>query len=174
MPDPEFFAGGDDVDLLHLDSESDKLRAAAENKARYDAFLRASADRAKSLPREDVRAKAFAATNLMLSNIILGRVKPKSAKEAADVAKITYELGRRETGDEDLATQITTPEQRQAVLGGIKDLLLAAKARAVEDGLIPPEAEILDAEVVDEDDLARGEAAGVPVRSATQIGRAHV
>lgn len=176
MPaDPEYTAGGTlDVDLvesltdadLHSDTRAAQIEEARKNRAQYEAFLRGADERVRTLPREGIRGKAFAATNLMLSNILTGRIKPKTAEEAAKVAKITYDLGRREVGDEDLATQITSPESRERAMESVRDMLLAAKARAVEEGLLPPPDEILDAEVVDEDDLAAGEAAGVPVRSA--------
>lgn len=175
MAEPEFTAGDelpDDLvpalnDALH-DTDIERRQVADLNRRKYEAFLKGSEERVKTLPREDIRGLAFSVSNLMLRNLLTGRVKVKSAKEAADVAKITYDLGRREVGDEDLATTITSPEQRARALEEIGGMLAAARARAVEAGQAPPlPPDVIDVDAIDTAELAAGEAAGVPVRSAT-------
>jgi hypothetical protein len=153
---------------LHADTSAEKVEEARLNKARYEAFLRGSKERAETLPREDIRAKAFGVTNLMLSNLLTGRIVPRNAKEAADVAKIAYELGRREVGDEDLSIQIVTPEARARAKAEVAELLVNVRARAIEAGHLAPDgAPVEDAEVVDVEEVRRGEEAGLPRRSAT-------
>lgn len=167
MPDEPSFESGQGVEWdLHADSNQELVDQARENKARWDAFIRGAKERSEALPRENIRGEAYGVASLMFKNLLTGRIKPKSAKEAAEVAKIAYEIGRKETGDEDLATQVASPEQRARAEEGIRAIFATVQARAIEAGAAPviDVAEIVDAEVLE--DVAAGEAAGVVARES--------
>lgn len=166
MADDGYEAGSGSEWDLHDGPSEELVEQARQNKARWDAFVRGSKERAVALPREDIRAEAFGVASLMFKNLLTGRLKPDNAKQAAEIAKIAYEVGRRETGDEDLATQVQTPEQRARAEEGLRALLATVQARALGAGDMPIPVldveEIVDADVLE--DVAAGEAAGVVAR----------
>lgn len=124
-----------------------EVSQASERRRQYEAFARAADQRADMLPRTMIAKLGFATADLMLMSIVNRTVKPKTAKEAIEVAKIALDIARREEGETDVTITIKTAEQRQAALERIGQMRTAAQARrALEAG--PP---IEDAVVIDED-----------------------
>ena len=154
-----------EADQGHLSDTTEERRlAAARNKAAFESFVRGGKARAEMLPRGGIQNLAFGVTGLMLNQLMTGRLKPASAKEAADIARITHDIARKESG-EDGTTVVRSPEERERAVAAILELANAAKARAIEAGAIVED--VID--VVDPD-IEEGVANTPPVRS-TPSGR---
>lgn len=149
-------------------ADLERRNQALQAKREFEAFIRGSAARVDMLPRGPIKGLGFAVADLMLMKILNGTVKPKSAKEAIDVAKGALDIARREAGESDTTVTISTPEQREIAIARAGELYAKAKERqALESGDDP---EITDAEVVDDDVVAGTAAGSVPQSSPTRIG----
>lgn len=118
------------------DEHAARLAAARRNKAELESFVRGSMARAESLQRGLLPRLGFAVADLMLMEIVTGRLKPKTAKEAADIAKVALDIARRESGEPDSSIVIGTPEQRAAAIAKISELKAIAEQRQLTAG--PP------------------------------------
>jgi hypothetical protein len=130
MPTPE-------AALEAFGAAEEREAIARENRARFDRLVKGGKARAAMLSREDIAQLAWGGAELMLLNIVTGRLKPKSAKEAADVAKALTDIARRELGEADTSIVIRTPEQREAAQSRAAELLATVYQRA---GMEPPKA----------------------------------
>lgn len=151
----------------------ERVQIAAANKARFEGAVRGAQARAEMLPRSIISQLAYGVSAKMLVELIRGTYKPKSAKEAADIAKITYELARRESGESDLTITITTPEERAKALETLRILRETALARA---GMAPTAAltsgaaePIYEAELVEDEPADAGL---IPRSAAVRTGPA--
>lgn len=73
-------------------------REAAIRKALYVFRVQGAKLRAELLPRTMLQSLADGTTGLMMSMIMQGELKPATAKEAAEVAKIAHAIARVESG----------------------------------------------------------------------------
>lgn len=150
--------------------EIERRRDALAAKAEFEAFIRGGQARSTLLPRAMLRDLAWAAADLMVLKIVNGHLKPKSAKEAADIARMMQEVARREAGESDTTVTITTPEQRANAIARFTEMREQAMRRqAIEAGQGPADDSIEDADVVD-DDLVAGTEAGYSVPQSTPSG----
>lgn len=87
---------------------TDEVRARAREeqkrrKAEFEYRLAGALARSGKLPKKLTAALGHGAANLMLAMIVQGELRPVTAKEAADVAKVAHEIARsaqgRGTGD---------------------------------------------------------------------------
>lgn len=108
-----------------------QVRTAEERKAIF-LFNKAGAlARAGQLPRLLTGNLSAGATNLMLVSILQGELKPATAKEAAEVAKITHAIFREASGA--TAGNINlTPEERRDRLSQVDQLQKDLEHRAKE------------------------------------------
>jgi hypothetical protein len=145
---------------------ADRRQQAAIAKAQFEAFVKGANARAEMLPRTDLAKLGFGVAHRMLSEVITGRVQPKSAKEAMDVAKAAMDIARRETGEGDTQVIIRTPEDRARAVASIAELRAVARARQIEGAQADIE-EIEDAEVIEDTDadIVAGTLAGLVPRS---------
>lgn len=118
-------------------------------KRAYENFVAGGKARSSYLPRELIAGLAFATVDLMLLRIVNGTVKPKSAKEAAEVARIAHELARKEVGEADARFVISSPEERAKALARLQEMHQLVRQRALEAGQDGQPIE--DAIVVEED-----------------------
>ena len=124
-----------------------KAQEATAAKIAFERLVRSAVVRAEMLPRGHIAPLGFAVADLMLMGIVTGRYKPKSAKEAIDIAKAAQEIARRETGDADTTIVIRGPEQRQAAVDRVVEIRAQIEQRAIDSGR-----PIVDAEIVEEPD----------------------
>lgn len=139
-------------DLLSAseDEHATRVALARRNRAEVEALIRGSAARADLLKRGLLPSLGFGVADLMLMQVITGKLKPTTAKEAMEVAKVALEIARRESGEADQSIVIGTPEQRANAIERIATLQAAAQARALVAG--QPIGEIPDGEpAVDRD-----------------------
>jgi hypothetical protein len=109
LEDPDL----DNVFVLHNDdgsytaADADKLRAEGRETARKNAAKRKAIEihrmegsqrRVALWPRHLTKGLAVATVNRMLAAIVMGEIEPRSAEEAARVAKIADEIARKEAG----------------------------------------------------------------------------
>ena len=87
---------------------------------------------ATSVPRELVGSLAAGVANMMLVEILVGDLKPKTVREAADAAKVALEIARLEAGEGNPAPADMTAEQRAAKLAEARDALERVRAGAGE------------------------------------------
>jgi len=154
---------------LREPDDSARRASAIEGRARFDAFVRGANARAELLDENDISALGHGVTHLMLSHIITGRLKPKTAKEAVDVAKVAQDIARKADGSADVGIMIRTPEERQRAIAQIAELRAIAAARVLEAGqatsLDGPD--VIDVEVVEPDIVAGTAAGSIPPSSPT-------
>lgn len=143
----------------------DRRERAARKKAEYEAFTRGAMARTEYHPRTGIAKLAFGVSNRMLMEIMTGRLTPKTAKEAADIAKIAQSIAKAEVGDGDGDIRILSDEDRLRAYETVAGLRNAANARAVEAAQSEV-VEIEDAEVVEDEELIAGAVAGLVPRSA--------
>lgn len=119
IPTPDVI---DQADREALSPEERRRLDAVIARSRFDAQTRGALARADMLDRQDIARLAFGVTELMLIDLITGRVKPRNAKEAADVGKIAQAIGRTELGIHADAIDIRTPQDRENAIEAIKQL----------------------------------------------------
>lgn len=139
----------DTPEVLHeaFGATDDRAETAARNRAEFEGFVRGADARAALLPRANLGQLAFAASRLMVMQILTGRLKPKTAKEASDIAKAMNELGRRESGEADSTIVIQSAEQRQTAIDRIKELNMLALERGAEATVAQPVLDVSGTEV---------------------------
>jgi hypothetical protein len=123
---------------------------AAGRKAIFEHNRRGAEARSGRLPKKLLPSLAAGVTNLMLVNILQERVVPQTAKEAADVAKITAGILKDSLG-EGRGTAPLTAEERAKKVGDAEKLEKLLEKRAAEANAALGGA-ALDGEVWDVDD----------------------
>lgn len=88
--------------------------------------------RAAEYNRDLIPLLSFGVSAEMLANLLdpQNELKPKTAKEAIEVAKIALEIGRREMGEGEPGVESLTGDQRQAKIDKANELLAQAQAAA--------------------------------------------
>lgn len=110
-------------------------KTAEERRAEF-MFNRAGAlARASQLPRLLTAQLSAGVSNLMLVKIMQGELKPQTAKEAADIAKIAHGIFKESSGQ---ASSTLTPQERDERMGQIDKLSgeLAARAKAASEEML--------------------------------------
>jgi hypothetical protein len=154
--------------LEEFGDDSKRRAIAAENRAAFERMSRGALARADLLDRAHLPQLGFAVADLMLMQLVTGRLKPKTAKEAMDVAKLAAELARKESGEADSTIVIRSPEERENALLRLKELAaMVAERQGFPSAPKQPEAIEAQSEVVNPDI----EAAALVTR-ATTVGRA--
>lgn len=125
-----------------------KARAGAQQrKAIFEHRLAGAKNRAGMLPRLLTAQLAAGATNLMLAKILQEELMPATAKEAAEVAKVTHAIYQQASG-QSAGNLNLTPVERETRLNEIDTLSQALAERAKEAtanlGGAPAEGEELD------------------------------
>lgn len=127
-------------------AEQKQVRArseAAKRKAIFEHRRAGAEARAGRLPRRLTNALASGATNLMLSRIIQEEVVPITAKEAAEVAKITHAIAQASVGEGRSGVPLTDEERKERLAEAAKfEAVLeqrASEATAALDGTPGPE-----------------------------------
>lgn len=91
-------------------------RAAADAKRKeFLARVKGAELKSLELPRSMLKVIPFAVANLMMVDILNGRIKVRTAGEAAQIAKIALEMGRLEMGDAVNAEPLTSDERKQRI-----------------------------------------------------------
>lgn len=129
---------------------ADRAIEAAQNREKFENHVRAGTARAEMLKRTDISTLGFGVSNLMLTQILTGRLKPKSAKEAIEVARIAHDIARKETGEADSTIVVRGPEERAAALSRLAEMGAMVRARQLEAGPLIVDDDIDDAELVDD------------------------
>lgn len=137
FPDPE--------QLVQItDAERVKVEQAVAARDEFEKLVNGGVVRAAAFDRTVLPHLGFATAGLMLTEILTGRIEIRTAKEAADVAKLALEIARREAGEPDANAGIQTPEQRQVMLKNIEAMrhelgerAKQAAAGAGDDDLVP-------------------------------------
>lgn len=107
--------------------------AAARRKAIFEHRVTGASARAGRLPRTLIAALAAGTTNLMLQKILQEELVPATAKEAADIAKITNTIFREQSG-QTAGNKNLTPQERAAKEAEVDALSATLAARAKEAG----------------------------------------
>lgn len=126
----------------------DKARKGAQERKAIFEYRKTGADaRAGKLPRLLTAAYAAGTTNLMLAKLLNEDLVPASAKEAADIAKITHAIYREASGNSPGNANLT-PVERAQRMSEIDVLESSLKERAEEAtaqlGGAPPAGEPVD------------------------------
>lgn len=103
--------------------------AAQRRKAIFEHREAGAKARAGKLPRTLIASLAAGTTNLMLMQLIQQELVPATAKEAADIAKITHGIFREASG-QTRGNLNLTPAERDAKLAEVDALEVALKERA--------------------------------------------
>lgn len=109
-----------------------KRELAEKNQKEFVARIAGSRARLTLLPREMLQAIAFGVAEVALMKILTGEVPIKTAKEAADVAKISLDIGRIEVGDPTSIQGEYSPEQRADLIANAKALREQLERRQIE------------------------------------------
>lgn len=130
------------------------LDAAARRKAIFEHRVTGAGARAAKLPRTLMAALAAGTTNLMLQKLIQEELVPATAKEAADIAKITNTIFREASG-QSAGNKNLTPAEREAKMAEVDTLTTALAQRAKEagehlDGAVPPGEPVPEVEPVNQ------------------------
>jgi len=140
-------AANDDADVVYLTPQgavevgertTDNLEAARaaqrRRRAEFEYLLAGAEKRAAKLPKALIGSFGHGVANLMLIGLLNGTVVPQTAKEAAEVAKITQEMALRAQG-RGPADGPLTPDERKTLLDQAAQLEkgLAARAKAISD-----------------------------------------
>jgi hypothetical protein len=134
-------AGEDHPNTPHLEvaraAKSEKARQekaalAEKNQREFVARIAGSRARLTLLPRELLQAVAFGVAEVSLMKVLTGEVPIKTAKEAADVAKIALDIGRIEVGDPTSIHGEYSPEQREDLIANAKALRAELEKRQRE------------------------------------------
>lgn len=141
--------------------------AAARRKAVEVHRVKGALLRSDLLPRKLTKKLAEGAGNRMLAQLLQGEIEPRTAKEAAEVAKIAFEIARHEPSDAKPEAETRVREELEAsarLLGG----KLLERAQAAADaapqllgGKVPDDEDIDDVDLT-EYDFAVDAAAAVP------------
>lgn len=141
-----------------------EIGAAGRETARKDAARRKAVElhrvqgaklRSSLLPRMLTRGFAEGTVNLMFAKILQNEVEPKSAKEAAEVAKIADDIARRHGGEK--IKDENRPKERDELLQTVRDLAPELQRRAQEAAQASAQAlggAVPDDEPIDEVDLS--------------------
>lgn len=139
-----------DDDAAHRE---DQLREALGQRNAFRSRVNGAKVRTAEMPRDLLLTLTFGVAVDMVIRLALGELQPKTAKEAAEVARLMLAIGRTETGEggEDPAT--LTDDQRAAKIARARELMDEAKARAADVSAavakVTPHLEVLRAEVRD-------------------------
>lgn len=107
---------------------------AARRKAMFLHMVKGAQARAGLLPRAMTSAMAAGATNLMLAEILHGNVVPLTAKEAAEVAKITNAIAKDVLGETPDNRDLTPDERAKKLETAVKlEETLRERAKAASD-----------------------------------------
>lgn len=115
------------------DTRTRARSAAQERKAVFEHRTKGAQARAGKLPRALIAAYAAGATNLMLEKLLQEELVPGSAKEAADIAKITNTIYREASGQA-AGNKNLTPPERAAKMAEVETLETALAERAKAAG----------------------------------------
>lgn len=141
----------DDLERIGVDGRTKARKEAAKRKAVELHRVMGAALRVKLWPRKTTKSLAIASANRMMAMILMGEIEPKSAEEAARVAKMLDEIARREAGapivDENDDSNIVDGDARLASLQRAQQLRDELVKR-VQDGQAQP-AELLGGYVPD-------------------------
>lgn len=143
----------------------DKRERAAKKKLEYEAFVKGAMARTEYHPRTGLAKLGFGVANKMLMQLMTGRLEPKTAKEAVEVAKAAQAIAKQEVGEGDGDIRILSDEDRQRALDTVAGFRTTARARMIEAAQVPVET-IDEAEIVEDDtELVAGARAGLVPRS---------
>lgn len=87
------------VDPVEATAEHNAKRDAARNKIAFDRMVANSDAKAAELGRDRIALLGFGTSAYMLAQILSGKIEPKDAKQAAEIAKIALDMARTETGE---------------------------------------------------------------------------
>lgn len=109
-----------------------RARAGAKHrKAIFEHRLEGAKARAGKLPRLLTGSLAAGATNLMLAKLLQEELQPATAKEAAEVAKITHAIYREASG-QTAGNLNLTPAERSQRMAEVEELDKELRKRAEE------------------------------------------
>jgi hypothetical protein len=131
------------------EAQEEASRGAQHRKAVWNHRKKGAEARAGTLPRSLIASLAAGTTNLMLAKLLQEEVVPSSAKEAAEIAKITNTIYREASGQMQGNVNLT-PAERAAKLQEVDNLEAAlaerSKAATAQLGGAPDDGEELETE----------------------------
>lgn len=127
LRDPE--SGAISVEEATDETAEQASRGAQHRKAIWNHRKKGAEARAGTLPRSLIASLAAGTTNLMLAKLLQEEVVPASAKEAAEIAKITNAIFRDASGQTHGNVNLT-PAERAAKLAEVDNLEVALAERA--------------------------------------------
>lgn len=110
-------------------AQAQRERDAARRKLAFDALVKNATAKSSQLERRLLTSFAFGTANLMLAEILAGKVEPKDAKQAAEIAKIALDIGRTEMGEGSVLPENLEPYERRAKIAEAKAMLAEIRER---------------------------------------------